>query len=345
MKPEFIWKSKFLSDILQGIYPEFTLVSISDDKKKVLAAVIWKEVEKRLVKTGFIFKTKKIVEIEIRKCYLCVFDAESGNILQNHEITIPMEIPDELMDVAITDDGELVVAGCHYYSTRNIFCYKEGGGIMAFEVPSELSDRHGDFKYDSVIISRGGANVLVYVNYYLCIFNIKKGFVHYFLIGGDCDKFVPAKKCEYIAYKADHHAIYFRNYYGHEIWSIGHPYLEWVKDLALSKNGGYLLVWTDSEICLFDRDGKELWKKSLRESNIPVSSKVVVTDNGETLVASGKELYFLNKKGDVIWSTEFDEFIEGADISRDGGFIALIDNYKNVYVMHTKPRDLRTINW
>ncbi|RLI86067.1 MAG: hypothetical protein DRP01_04955 [Archaeoglobales archaeon] len=339
MKPKLIWKSKFLSDTLQDIHPEFTLISISDDRKKLIAAVIWKEVEKRFMETGFIFKTKKIVESEVRKCYLCVLDIENGNILQNREITLP-EIPDEFMDVAVTDDSELVIAGCHY-NTRNIYCYKERSGIMVFDIPYELRDRYGYFNYYSIIISKDGYNVLLYVNYYLCVFNIKKGVIHHFLIGRDCDKFTPAKKCEYIAYKCGYHLVSLKDYHGREIWRIGYPYLKWVRDLAVSKNGGYILVWTDSDVYLFNKDGGELWKKPLQKTNIPMSSsKAAITDNGETLVVSGNELYFLDKKGEVIWNFELDNFVENVDISRDGDLIALIDDHKNIYLLHAKAKDL-----
>ncbi len=125
------------------------------------------------------------------------------------------------------------------------------------------------------------------------------------------------------------------------VWnlSIG----DFVMSLCLSSDGNYIVTGSlvikvgVGRVCLFDRNGNIVWDYM---ANFPIST--AVSANGEFIaVGVGSEgVFYLSRKGELIWSYETGGFYVDVHISSDGSRVAVSTSNGDVYYFNGEGKKL-----
>ena len=97
-------------------------------------------------------------------------------------------------------------------------------------------------------------------------------------------------------------------------------------DVCQTDDGGYVVVgnfYDDKNLMKVDKDGNELWNKSVGEDYFPLSFQQ--TNEGGFIMIGGPYLIKTDSNGEQEWSVTFDSEMEGLDVlqNNDGGYTAV----------------------
>ncbi|HIE23116.1 MAG TPA: hypothetical protein EYP68_02680 [Candidatus Korarchaeota archaeon] len=118
---------------------------------------------------------------------------------------------------------------------------------------------------------------------------------------------------------------------------------DFVGSLSISLDDRYVVVGSlfveegVGRVCLIDRDGNIVWDYM---ANFPIS--IAVSASGEYIaVGVGSEgIFYLSRKGELVWSYEIEGFYLDVQISSDGSSIAVSTSNGDVYYFNGEGKKL-----
>ncbi len=231
--------------------------------------------------------------------------------------------PEPFSSVAISDDGNFIVAG----SDDHVTYFFDRRGLLLWRYSADKKIRCVEISEDGQLLVTGSDDNNVY--FFDNSRRIKR-FAWKYRFDNSASSVAMSKKGNYILAGSDDHGVYALDSDGQLMWK--HNAKGAITSTAVSKFADYLVAGSqDGNIYCFNIGGKETWIQPTGGSVVSVT----VDLRGTTIVGYSQDghLYCLDERGTLLWKHKTDDPEGRVSITDDGQLImCLVGSGRNFIV-------------
>jgi outer membrane protein assembly factor BamB/tetratricopeptide (TPR) repeat protein len=231
--------------------------------------------------------------------------------------------PEPFSSVAISDDGNFIVAGSDDRQTY----FFDRRGLLLWRYAADKKIRCVEISEDGQLLVTGSDDNNVY--FFDNSRRIKR-FAWKFRFDNSTSAVAMSKKGNYILAGSDDHGIYALDSDGQLMWK--HTAKGAITSTAVSKFADYLVAGSqDGNIYCFNIGGKETWAQQTGGSVVSVN----VDLRGTTIVGYSQDghLYCLDERGTLLWKIKTEDPEGRVSITDDGQLIMCLVGGGRNYVI------------